>query len=296
MRKKIKKTAEKIKTMELNSFLFMAMSLIVLINIAIILQSTVAVTKKVKAAEEAARPANVSLTIIKDSSCADCADITPLINAIKNTNIKITEEKSIESSSEEGKKITQEMGFKRIPTFVIKGELNKNEDVKKILGQVGEINGDTFKLNYKFTPYIDAALGSVKGKVDLTFITDASCAECYDVTEFTKVLPGGAGVVKYGLSKLDKKDKAAQDLINKYKIGALPSFVLTGETSEYPGLAGIWLQIGAIEKDGTYVLKDITKLNPKLAYRDLKTGKIINSVPAATPPFATPIPADTTKK
>lgn len=258
------------------------------VNIGIIVASKNAVNQKENAALEAGRPANVSLVIIKDSSCTDCADVSPVINAIKNTNIKITKEETFEASSAEAKKIISEQGIKKLPTFIMKGELNKNADVAKLLSQIGEIKNDSFKLTYFLAPYLDLATGSVKGKVALTFITDKSCAECFDVTQFTRILANDFGMVKPGVVSLDKSDKEAVNLIAQYKIQEVPMFILSGDLAEYQKFQGIWLDIGTLEKNGDYVLRNIKKVNPNLIYRDLATGKIIKpevpKTPAASPP------------
>jgi len=273
-----------------------AFVLVFIINIGLITASKDAVKQKEEAAQEAARPANISLTIVKDSSCADCVDITPIINAIKKTNVKITKEETFEANSSEAKSLISEFGVKKLPTFIIKGEVNKNDDVKNLLSKVGEIKNDTFKFTYAVAPYLDLASNTVKGKVTVTFIADKSCKECYDANPFKQILANNLGMTNPTIVSLDKSDKAAQVLIRKYKIEAAPMFVITGEISEYPYLTGIWLQIGSLEKDGAYVLRDIKKVNPNLVYRDLATGKIVKPAPVPTPaaspaPISSPVPA-----
>lgn len=266
--------------------------LIFAINISIITASKDAVKQKEDVVLEAGRPANISIITIKDSSCTDCADLSPFINAVKKTNAKITKEETFEAGSSEAKNLISELGIKKLPIFIIKGELNKNADVAKLLSQIGEIKNNSFEFTYFAAPYLDLASNSVKGKVTVTFISDKSCAECYDVNPFTQILANNLGMLNPAIVTLDKSDSAAQSLINKYKIKAIPAFVITGEISEYPNLTGIWLQIGNMEKDGAYVLRDIKKVNPNLIYRDLVTGKIVK--PQATqPPIGTPAPTGT---
>lgn len=264
-----------------------AIIVIFAINIGLIEATSGNVKQKVAADAEAKRPANITLAIIKDSSCADCADITPIIDAIKKTNSKITSEEIFQSNSQGAKDLIAEFGIKKLPSFILRGELNKNADVAKLLSQIGEIKNNTFVFTYAVAPYLDLASNSVKGKVAVTFITDKTCTECYDINPFKQILANNLGMVNPSVITLDKSDKAAQALIKKYKIEAAPMFVLTGEISEYPNLTGIWLEIGTLEKDGTYVLRDIKKVNPNLIYRDLITGKIVrpavSSAPVATP-------------
>ncbi len=261
--------------------------LVFAVNISIIMASKKTVKQQADAAEEAKRPANISLAVIKDSSCPDCADINPIISAVKKTNVKIAKEETFEASAQEAKDLISEFGIKKLPSFIIRGEISKNEDVAKLLSQIGETKNGAFKFNYAVAPYFDLASGTVKGKIAVTFIADKSCAECYDINPFRQILATNLGMINPAIVTLDKSDKAAQVLIKKYNIEAIPAFVLTGEVSEYPRLAGIWLQIGTMEKDGAYALRDIKKVNPNLVYRNLKTGKIIKPeaprIPAASP-------------
>ena len=278
---------ENIKNNRLN-ILIIAIVFIFAINVGIITASKKTVKEKTDASEEANRPANISIVAIRDLSCTDCADINPIIAAVKKTNVKITREEIFEFASQEAQKLISEFEIKKLPSFIIRGEVGKNEDVKKILSQIGEIKNDTFKFNYFLAPYFDLTSNSIKGKVKVTFIIDKSCTECYDINPFKQILAGNLGMSNPAVVALDNSDKAAQILIKNYKIEAIPAFVLTGEVSEYPKLAGIWMQIGTLEKDGAYVLRDIKKVNPNLVYRDLKTGKVIK--PALQLPVSSPIP------
>jgi len=177
--------------------------------------------------------------------------------------------------------------IKKLPTFVIKGELNKNADAAKLLSRIGMIKNGVFVFNYFLAPYFDLVSNSIKGNVTVTFISDKTCKECYDINPFKQILANNLGMINPTIIILDKSDIAAQSLIRKYKMESIPAFVISGEVSEYPGLTGIWFQIGTLEKDGNYVLRDIKKVNPNLVYRNLATGKIIKpeapQAPAASP-------------
>lgn len=271
-----------------NNFLkifIVAIIIVFSINIGIISASKNALKQKEDAALELKRSANISILMINDPLCSDCADIAFIISAVKKTNVKIIKEESFAAGSAEAKDLINKFGIQKLPSFVITGEVNKNEDVKKIFSQIGEIKDDAFKFNYFIAPYLDLASNSVKGKVAVTYINDKTCKECYDTAPFKQILSANLGMTNPAVVVLDKSDKAAQSLITKYKIKSVPTLVLTGDVSDYPSLIGVWLQIGTLEKDGTWVLRDIKKVNPNLIYRDLATGKIIKPV------FQTPTPA-----
>lgn len=265
-----------------------ALIIVFSINIGIISATKKTVKQKEDAALELKRPANIYISIINDPLCADCADIAPVINAVKKTNVKIIKEESFAAGSAEAKDLISKFGIQKLPSFIMTGEINKNEDVKKLLSQIGEIKDGTFKFNYFIAPYLDLASNTVKGKVTVTYISDKTCKDCYDVAPFKQILSANLGMNNPAVVALDKSDRGAQSLISKYKMQSVPAFVLTGEVSMYPYLTGIWLQIGTLEKDGSYVLRDIKKVNPNLVYRDLATGQIIKPEASQSPAASSP--------
>lgn len=262
-------------------------AIIISINIGVIISGKNIIIKNVKANEEVKRPANISLIIIKDSSCTDCADISPVIATIKRANIKVEKEETFEAATPEGEKQIREFGIKKIPSFVIKGEISKNNDVKNLLSKIGEINGDTFKFNYAFAPYFDIDSSSIKGKVSLVLFTDKSCTECYDYNIHKSIL-ARFGITKFFSEKtLDRFSAEGRVLIAKYNIKAVPTFVLTGEVGEYGNLVQIWPKVGTIERDGAYVFREIAQLGP-VVYRDLMTGKVVKPATTSTTPSSSP--------
>lgn len=276
----IKKLAEKIKKINLKTFLSIALGLVFLINIAIILQNKSILAQKKAAADELARPANISITLIKDSSCADCADLANYIDAIKKQNVKVVSEDVLDAfkaTPEQETKISKlkdEFNIQKIPTFTITGELEKFDGLKNILSAMGEIKNGAFKFTLPAAPYIDySRSGHVAGIVELTLISDKSCEECQSADIYKQIL-SRFGFQKFPTEiKLDRSETKAKTLIKKYKITALPTFILSGEVAEYPNLVNTWTQAGTIEKDGAYVFREV-KLTG-LTYIDLKIGKTI---------------------
>lgn len=274
MRSKIKTIIRKINKLKLNTFLLMVLGLVILINIAMIFQSTSAAKIKIAAAEELARPANISITIIKDTSCADCADIQPYIDITKKQKISVTKEETLDYKSEQAQKFIKDLDIKKLPTFIVSGELDKSENFKKLLLSGGEIKDGTFKFALPIAPYFDLASKEVKGRnINITLISDKTCKECYS-TDVYKNFIARAGILKpASQTELDKTDAAAKGLIKKYAITNLPTLILSGEVTEYPNIINLWTTLGTVEKDGTYVFRE-TKLVG--TYFDLKTRKVVD--------------------
>lgn len=263
-----------IKNVNLNTFLWLALGAVFLINVGLILQNKSMVAQKKAEANELVRPANIEIAVIKETSCVDCTDIANYIDAIKKQSVKVVAERTIDANGEEGKNIIKEYEIARLPGFIIKGELEKNDGLKNLLNNLGKVKNGVFAFTGNFAPYFDISSGKIKGTVNLTLISDKSCAECSDAKIYKQIL------VRFGMTKftseteLDRSDSKAKNLIQKYKIVALPTFILSGEVSEYPNLANTWQQVGTIEKDGAYAFREVKVTG--LVYSDLKTGKVVN--------------------
>lgn len=234
------------------------------------------VKAKIVENKEAARPANLDAIIINDQNCKECFKIEPLLTNLQKANIKLTSTRAIDRTDEEAKTLISKYSIQKIPALILRGEVQKDSQLKNALLQSGDINGDTFVLRQIGGPNVLTATGEIKGKTELTLIGDTSCSKCYDVSQHQVILS------RFGLSPetktVDYKSLEGKAIINKYKITLIPTFVLTGEVSEYPGLVKIWSQVGTI-KDGAYIFSQgVTSMG---VYKDLKSGKIINPAEVA---------------
>lgn len=231
-----------------------------------------AVNAKVAQQKEEARPANLEMTIIQDSNCKECFDITKVITSLEKLNIKITKKNFIERTNDEGKALIEKYQIKKVPMFILTGEINKGNDLKAALSKTGTTQNDVFIYELKSGPYAVATTGEIKGKTNLLLIADVTCANCYDVTQHEIILS------QFGLfpqSKVvDAKSAEGKKAINKYFIKQIPTFVLTGDVNEYPGLKSIWNEVGTIERDGAYVFRQGVPFMG--IYKEVVTGKIID--------------------
>ncbi|MBI5729383.1 MAG: hypothetical protein HY983_04075 [Candidatus Magasanikbacteria bacterium] len=221
--------------------------------------------------KETARPANIEAIAIKDKNCPECFDAMPLLANLENANVKLTSQRILDRTDDEAKTLIAKYAIAKLPTIILRGEVQKNADLKAALARAGDINGDTFVLRQVGGPYIAAATGKITGKTELMLIGDSSCNKCYDVKQHQAILS------QFGLSPqittVDVNSPSARALISRYQISLIPTFVLTGEVKEYPAFLKIWPQVGTV-KSGAYIF---TQGVPAMGvYRDLKTGKTID--------------------
>lgn len=89
--------------------------------------------------------------------------------------------------------------------------------------------------------------------VNMVLITDSSCEYCYNASVNEKILSN------YNLSlniiSVEYTDAKAQELIDKYNITKIPTFILSKEASNNAVLMRDWPNVGTIESDGSLVFR-----------------------------------------
>ena len=122
-------------------------------------------------------------------------------------------------------------------------------------------------------PYFDVAKGSAVGLVDVKFLTDKSCSECYDPVVVHTSLLGRLGVFFNSTETFDADDEAGKALIKQYALTKIPTIVLSGDIALYEKLTSVWSQVGTVETDGSYVFRSTEVLG--VPYYDLEKEEVV---------------------
>lgn len=230
-----------------------------------------AINKNIAAAKEAARPANVRIIKISVPSCQDCFNVDAAISDFKKQNVKVEEEKTFNFDSPEAIASVKQFSIKRVPTYIVSGEVTKN-NLEGFVKNNGEIRDNSFIFT-KVTPvFIDTNNLQELGRVTATIITDPSCKQCVDpkltVERFRK-----AGVKIADQKEIVWNSPAGGEIINKYKITKLPTFIFSSEADLYDSVKSGWANFGTIESDKTYVARNLA-----FPYRDLEKNQVLGLV------------------
>ncbi|OIP57282.1 MAG: hypothetical protein AUK12_03630 [Candidatus Levybacteria bacterium CG2_30_37_29] len=229
------------------------------------------VNKNIAVAKEAARPATVKITKITASDCQDCFDVDTAVANFKKQNVKVEEEKTYSLNSAEGSSLVKQFSIKRIPTYIVSGEITKN-NLETFVKNNGEVINNTFVLTKVAPVFIDAESKREVGRITATIIADPTCTQCLD-PKLTV-----AGLKKAGVNVTDQKEVAwnsseGQRFINQYKITKIPSLLLSSDIDFYDSVKSSWVSIGTVEQDKTYVLRNLS-----LPYRDLEKNQVLGLV------------------
>jgi len=250
--------------------LFFIIVLVVFAVVNLVLTGIINFDIKKKGAEEKekARPANLELTIIIDSTCKTCFDLSPVIDKLTSKNVRITSKKSLELNTKEAQDLIQKYEIKKAPVFLVTGELNKNEEIKSFFNENGEIKDNTFIFTKIKPPYLIADTGEIRGEVILTYLRDSTCKQCRDLTDLISRYKS-AGISIKETKTIERKSEDGKKLISQFALTKVPTLIFSSELKDYEDIASNLGKYNLGERDGSYLLSET--LPP---YLDLKTNKI----------------------
>src|SRR3989344_1620739 len=238
------------------------LALVVIVNIYTILNLKQEIQERKTTLEEELRPPLLNLYILKDPNCSECIDLSPLVGSIKSGNVKIQLQKEVLLGSDEAKHLIPTYGLQKIPAIIITGEVNKLPPTSF------QKRGDGLVYEPTTPPYTHAVTGEIIGQITAILLNDTTCTVCFDLKQYL-LLFQEAGFHITQIRNIDARSEEGETLIRRYTIAKLPGMVLSKDMGAYPNITQIWSQLGTIEDDGAFVLREA---NPP--YRDLDTGKI----------------------
>lgn len=269
---------------QFQGFGFFALFLIASVFFALNSKTLFAMDKSVstqkRQTEEAKKPATVEVTAIVAPTCAACNSLASFMTTMtSNPNVRVVTSNSVDYASPEGAALVKQYNLARVPTLVIRGQVEKLLVALPGLKGYGQTIGDTLVGTNIVAPYVDIASGKVRGEFLATYVTEKQCATCYDPTVNRQSL------LRLGLKPttektIDRNDANGQKLVKQYKLASTPTLVLSGDLTAYSGFDTIWKQVGTIESDGAYVFRNDKALMG--TYYDLATKKPVAPKTAAT--------------
>ncbi len=251
---------------------FLWVALIATIGGALFATKTLStINKNISAAKEAAKPANIKITIITAPDCADCFNVQDAVANFKNLNVAVGEEKSFSFDLPEAMSLIKEFGITRVPTYIITGEVGK-KNLEQFVKSNGEIKNNTFVFTKVPPVFLDPQTKKEFGKVIATILTDASCPQCFNPKPIMDSYKNG-GIKITDIKEIPFNWAEGQRIISQYKIVKVPTFILSSDIDFYDNVKNSWPQIGTIEQDKTYVVRNVL-----LPYRDLVKNQIVGLV------------------
>ncbi len=261
--KKFHKTMSSKKKFNLyNAFigLIILLAVILLINIFLTLNLSNDLKKSAEAAKESVKPAKIELAVVKNSRCADCFDISAVLNYIKAAKLNVTKENIYEFDSAQGKQLTVKYGIEKVPSVIITGEIDK-------LQMQGPVKNKDALIFAPEPPYTNISTGKIEGRVVLYYL-DPQCTKCRDISLLITQIKG-AGIRISAQKNVTPDSDEGKNLIKKYNIEFAPAIIMSKDASAYSIIQKAWPPIGSKEADGSYVFRLAAP-----PFINLTTGKI----------------------
>lgn len=224
--------------------------------------------------------AEAKIYIITSRACGSkCWDTQLFTDALTKQGVKVIKEEKVYVSSwwpfGKGKGMVKELNIAKLPTVVVEFTGDDKPDIAKFFSTtLGTVNNGKFVLTKILAPYYDLAEKKIKGEIKVTYLTDSSCTECYDVKKHEVALKN-LGAATSNSETIEVSSEAGQDLVKKYNITKVPTLLVSGEVGEYAILTQAWAEVGVIADDGTYIFTNLDLMGD--SYKDLATGKVVKA-------------------
>lgn len=216
----------------------------------------------------------VTITRIVDSSCKLCTDLSSIVRTFENAGIVIASDISVEYNSTDGKALTSTYELNEVPAVIVSKNVLEYPAMVSLWPQLNATEkNNNYALHLTRPPYRDLATNRIVGLVDMIYISDSTCSECYDVMVHKQIVGASFGVALVNETLLDISSVEGKALVSKYKIQAVPTFVMSPDAKYYNILMQVWPSVGTTEANGWYVFRNITQMQSN--YRDLETGNVV---------------------
>lgn len=250
------------------------LGVLLLIGAFLIVNARMTLNSRVVQAKEASRPANIELTLITPNDCSVCIDGNELLKEIEKQDVRILNSETFSAESEEGSTLIETYGITRVPAILVRGEYNKQNVQALFASFKGQEQDGTLVVQVSQPVYVDVLSGQSVGLVDVTYLTDASCPDCYDPLQHKAILVTNFGLTIQSEQTIDIRSTNGRALMNQYDIIQTPTVLLSSQAMAYDRLAPAWTQVGTIEEDGTFVFRENAALG-EVVYKNLETNEII---------------------
>jgi len=230
---------------------------VLIINFFLISTLSTTVKQKIKDVQEASKPAELQITIIK-AECEDCFDISQVLELIKKGNVNITKEETL--NMQKAGELIQKYNIKKLPTVIVTGQTNKTD--LSFLTNTNEV----YILTSVPLPYYSLEEKRVAGIIEATIINATDCEKCFNTNNLIEELKSNGITIK---KTNYLKESEAGELIKKYNLKALPALILSKGAADYEILKENWQTYGTVADDKSYLSSG--QFPP---YKDLTTNSV----------------------
>ena len=241
-----------------------------LILIALLAVLIVNIILLVRIGSEPSASGIVDVLIVRAPGCDDCFDPAVYLPEFETLGVPLGEAEVYEYDAASRK--IKKYGLTKLPAMVLSEELSQYPLITDAWDRVGTISKDgSYVLAGTPPPFYDLEEERIRGVIDLIYLSDTSCTECYDVMTHKAILARFGMAIGDELT-VDITSPEGIALLSQYGITQVPTVILKGEASLYPGFDDVWQSVGSNDGE-TAVFTNLGALG--LPYKDLSTGELV---------------------
>ncbi len=206
----------------------------------------------------------INFLLIEDSSCNECEDLSLFIDYIKDLNVFIDQNKTLEYTSPEAQKLIDYYFISSIPAVILTGDVLEYEYFYYIWIQGGGYDEENALIYEEAVPFVDLDSGEIKGLVKITRLVDENCFDCIDSNVLVELLISQMRLKVIEDKTLNVSSFEGQKLIEKYSITKIPTIIVSQEAELYNEFLYAWDSAGTQEEDGNFVFRNFELIEGKL--------------------------------
>ena len=224
----------------------------------------------------AATTSPVNIIFLNDSTCPNCQHLESVLDALRASDIKLGTVLLTQYNTTSGLKLIDEYKVAHVPALLLSVSVTQYPGIGQQFLRAGVPAGGYYLLQSP-PVYRELSTGNIRGLANLTFLNDSACMECFALEPLKKAL-GQLGFVAQHERTVDIASAEGQALIKQHNLAIVPTVILTGDLAVYDRLNTAWQEVGSIENNTTYVMRNLNPLGNGIVYKNLTTGILNQSI------------------
>jgi len=207
---------------------------------------------------------NATAVLIEAPNCPNCDYADYILYSVQTEELgtDIIDVTRLSHNSTEAKLLIDRYGIEKLPALILNKDTEWDHRILSLWSaQMGTFENDNaLILRDVFPPYYDLETEEFKGFVEIKLVVNKSCTECYDVNAFANDM---ISTFKFVAEKqeIDAESETGQELIAKYNITQIPTYIINEDALEYPDFEDFWVSKGNTkEGDGWMVFRAVDQL------------------------------------
>ncbi len=216
----------------------------------------------------------VSIIEIKPPQCKECGKLNNMSEFRKMIShlCYIKQYLLADYDTNLSQELIKKYNITRLPAVIMSPEANDYDILSNKWKDIGITKKDGYLITTSLTPpFYSIPEKRVVGLINITYLYNPNCSICYNYTVHKTVLERFYVYIE-NEKAVSIYSREGKELVKKYNITAVPTFIASPDLKYYKDLMKVWEQVGTREKDGYFVFRNMKKM-PGRIYFDLTLNK-----------------------